>query len=233
MRAFQAAVDLGYRYVETDVHATSDEVLVAFHDETLDRVTDGHGAIPTTRWRDVARARIGGVEAVPRLEDVLGTWPELRVNIDIKTPGAILPLVRAVERTKAFDRVCVTSFSDARRQAAVMRLGRPVTASAGQTAAAAFRVAVALPAGLRRPAVAAALAQVDGLQVPVRHNGIEVVTPETVEAAHAAGKFVHVWTVNEPGEMRRLLSMGVDGIVTDRADLLREVLVERGQWFPA
>ena len=231
MAAFAAAVELGYRYLETDVHATRDGVVVAFHDETLDRVTDRRGRIPDLSWREVARARIGRErESVPQLEEVLGTWPEVRLNIDIKSKGAILPLVRVIERTRAHDRVCVTSFSDQRRQEALMRLSRPVVTSAGQTTVARFRAAAALPPLVRPPVVARVLSSVQGLQVPVRHSGIEVVTAATVAAAHEVGAFVHVWTVNEVAEMQRLLDLGVDGIVTDRADLLKEVLVARGQW---
>ncbi|WP_309232756.1 glycerophosphodiester phosphodiesterase family protein, partial [Actinotalea sp. JY-7885] len=142
MAAFAAAVDLGFRYVETDVHATADGVLVAFHDETLDRVTDGSGRVDRLPSSTVLRARIGGVEPVPRFEDLLGTWPDLRVNVDVKSEGAVAPLAEAVERTRAHDRVCVASFSDARRRAVVRRLSRPVATSAGTRATAAFRAAV-------------------------------------------------------------------------------------------
>ncbi|WP_130013944.1 glycerophosphodiester phosphodiesterase [Serinicoccus sediminis] len=230
MPAFQAAVDLGYRYVETDVHATRDGVVVAFHDETLDRVTDRRGAIPELSWREVSRARIAGQEPVPRLEDLLGSFPDVRVNIDIKTPGAIVPLVRAIERTQAHARVCVTSFSDQRREAAVMRLTRPVATSAGQRSTTSFRAAAALPALIRASVAARALRSVDALQVPPHHHGVEVVTPTTLDAAHEIGKLVHVWTINDAAEMHRLLDLGVDGIMTDRADLLKDVLTERGQW---
>ena len=230
MPAFQAAVDLGYRYVETDVHATRDGVVVAFHDETLDRVTDRRGAIPELSWREVSRARIAGQEPVPRLEDLLGSFPDVRVNIDIKTPGAIVPLVRAIERTQAHARVCVTSFSDQRREAAVMRLTRPVATSAGQGSTTSFRAAAALPALIRASVAARALRSVDALQVPPHHHGVEVVTPTTLDAAHEIGKLVHVWTINDAAEMHRLLDLGVDGIMTDRADLLKDVLTERGQW---
>lgn len=228
--AFAAAVELGYRYVETDVHATRDGVLVAFHDDDLDRVTDRRGEIPELSWREVSRARIAGVEPVPRLEDLLEEWPDLRVNIDIKSAGAILPLVRVIERMRAHERVCVASFSDQRRQAALMRLTRPVATSAGQSSTAAFRAAAALPPLVRPSVVARALRGVDGVQVPPEHRGIEVVTPTTVAAAHEVGAFVHVWTINERAEMHRLLDLGVDGLVSDRADLLKDVLVERGQW---
>src|SRR5699024_2117425 len=118
------------------------------------------------------------------------------------------------------DRVCVTSFSDQRRRAAVMRLTRPVATSAGQRSTAAFRAAAALPPLVRASVVARTLREVDGLQVPADHLGIEVVTATTVAAAQEVGAYVHVWTVNERAEMERLLDLGVDGIVTDRADVL-------------
>ncbi|WP_255491781.1 glycerophosphodiester phosphodiesterase family protein [Actinotalea sp. JY-7876] len=227
MAAFAAAVDLGFRYVETDVHATADGVLVAFHDETLDRVTDGSGRVDRLPSSTVLRARIGGVEPVPRFEDLLGTWPDLRVNVDVKSEGAVAPLAEAVERTRAHDRVCVASFSDARRRAVVRRLSRPVATSAGTRATAAFRAAVAARSAA---AVRRALRDVDCLQVPERYGRLRVVTAATVAAAHRAGAQVHVWTVDDPADMHRLLDLGVDGLVTDRADLLRDVLVARGQW---
>lgn len=230
MAAFAAAVALGYRYVETDVHATRDGVALAFHDDTLDRVTDGSGRVADLGWAAVSRARIGGSEQIPRLEDLLGTWPELRVNLDVKSAHAIGPLVDAIERTRAHERVCVASFSDARRRAVERALSRPVTTSAGTGEAARFRLAVA---ARRSGAAVRALADVDGLQVPQRHRRVPVVTPATVAAAHAAGRFVHVWTVNEAADMVRLLDLGVDGIVSDRADVLRDVLVSRGSWFGA
>lgn len=227
MAAFAAAVGLGYRYVETDVHATSDGVLLAFHDPTLDRVTDRTGAISGLPWRAVRQALIGGTEPIPTLEELLGTWPALRVNIDVKSAGAIGPLARVLDRTRAHGRVCVASFSDARRRAVLRRLAAPVATSAGVSVLAAFRAAVAV----RSPALAAAcLRGVDCLQVPVEFRGVPVVTARSVGYAHAAGRPVHVWTVNEAAEMRRLLDLGVDGIMTDRADLLRDVLVARDQW---
>lgn len=232
MQAFQAAIDLGYRYLETDVHATSDGQVVAFHDDTLDRTTDRTGEIARLPWADVARARIGGTEGVPLLEELLHAWPEARLNIDIKAEPAVGPLVRVIERARAHDRVCVTSFSDRRRRGALGRLTRPVATSAGQGASACFRLAALSPpaSGLRPRLVGAALRGVDGLQVPVTFRGIPVVTAGTVAAAHEAGRFVHVWTVNDAPQMHRLLDLGVDGLVSDRADLLKQVLMERGQW---
>ncbi|AYY15465.1 glycerophosphodiester phosphodiesterase [Actinobacteria bacterium YIM 96077] len=227
MRAFAAAVDAGYRYVETDVHATSDGVVVAFHDATLDRVTDRRGEIARMPWSQVRRARIGGVEPVPTLEDVLGTWPELRVNIDVKAASAVGPTVRAIERTGAHGRVCIASFSDSRRRAVLRGLSRKVATSAGRSIVSGFVFAsrVGLAARMR-----AWLAEIHCLQVPVRMGSVQLVTQKTVADAHAAGRQVHVWTVNHAPEMHRLLDLGVDGILTDRADILRDVLRTRGSW---
>jgi len=225
MAAFAAAVDLGFRYVETDAHATADGFAVALHDETLDRTTDGHGRVRDLPWREVKHARIGGVEPVPLLEDLLGSFPDVRVNIDVKEPAGIFPVAQVIERTAAWDRVLVASFSAKRRRETVRRLTRPVATSAATGEIARFVIGTRLG----RPADPLAR-RVAALQVPAAAGRLTVVDERTVAAAHAAGLKVHVWTVNEPVEMRRLLDLGVDGLITDRADLLRGVLEERGMW---
>jgi glycerophosphoryl diester phosphodiesterase len=225
LRAFEAAHDLGFRYVETDAHGTSDGVAVALHDATLDRTTDASGVVADLPWAVVARARIGGVEPVPRLDDLLGAWPDLRVNVDVKGESGVRPVAEAIERTRAHDRVCVTSFSVSRRRATVALLSRPVATSAGQGEVVRFLLGSRLRADSR---AARALRDVDCLQVPVRQGAVRVVDERTVATAHRAGRQVHVWTIDDPAEMRRLLDLGVDGIVTNRADLLRDVLAERG-----
>ncbi len=227
MAAFQAAVDLGFRYVETDAHGTRDGVAVALHDESLDRTTDAAGLVAELTWDVVRRARIGGTEPVPRLEDLLGTWPDLRVNIDVKAASGVVPVAETIERTAAHDRVCVTSFSVARRRATLARLSRPVATSAGTGEVVGFLAGARLRL---QPVARWALRTVHALQVPVRQAGLTVVDRRSIDAAHAAGRHVHVWTINDAAEMRRLVDLGVDGIVTDRADLLREVLAERGLW---
>lgn len=102
--AFRRAVDAGYRYLEIDVHATADGALVAFHDATLDRVTDAGGALP---WSEVRQARVGGAEPLPLFEELLETFPVARWNVDIKAEAALLPLMELIRRTGAWDRVCV------------------------------------------------------------------------------------------------------------------------------
>jgi glycerophosphoryl diester phosphodiesterase len=222
-RAFEHAVGLGYSYLETDVHATADGALVAFHDRTLDRVTDRAGRISQLPLREVTAARIGGTDPIPLLEDLIGSWPEARFNIDVKDEPAVRPLPEVLRRTAAWDRVCVTSFS-ALRLAAVRRLlPRPVCMATSPVGVAAVRLWVpgnSLASRLSRHSVRCA-------QVPV-----SVATESFMRRAHALGLQVHVWTVNDRSVMASLLDLGVDGIMTDETEALREVLAARGQWHP-
>ncbi|MFI6038443.1 glycerophosphodiester phosphodiesterase [Streptomyces sp. NPDC051315] len=220
---FRRAVDLGYRYIETDVHATRDGKLVAFHDATLDRVTDGVGRIADLPWADVRHARVGGKEPVPLFEELLETFPEVRWNVDLKAEPALHPLLNLIARTGAWDRVCVGSFSEARVTRAQRLAGPRLATSYGTRGVLNLRLrSWGVPAALRRSAVAA--------QVPEAQSGIQVVDHRFVRAAHARGLQVHVWTVNERDRMHRLLDLGVDGIMTDHIDTLREVMEDRGAW---
>lgn len=231
MAAFRAAVELGYRYLETDVHTSADGVLFVFHDDALDRVTDGRGRIAELTAADVAKARIGGTEPIPRFDQLLTGLPGVRLNVDVKDWNSVRSLAAAIEEHRAHHRVLVTSFSDRRRRAVLKLLSRPVAASAGVVSTALFTLlGPPLPGPVFRWIMRRSLHNVQALQVPVRYGPVEVVTPGFIRRAHALGLVVHVWTINEPAEMRRLLHLGVDGIVTDRADLLREVLLERGEW---
>lgn len=216
--AFEHAVRLGYRYVETDVQVTSDGVLVAFHDDDLRRTCGRAGRISEMPWREVSAARVHGVAPIPLLEDLLGTWPDLRVNIDCKSDHAEEALAACLRRCVAHDRVAVGAFDDRRLARLRARVGAGLCTSLGPIGVAALRLA--LP---HRPPAHAA-------QVPVRSGPVPVVDRRFVERAHRRGLHVHVWTVDDPDEMRRLLDLGVDGIMTDRPAVLRSVLESRGQW---
>ncbi|GLW98631.1 glycerophosphodiester phosphodiesterase family protein [Microtetraspora sp. NBRC 16547] len=231
MTAFSRAVDLGYTYLETDAHATADGVLLAFHDHTLDRVTDSKGRISQLPYREVRKARIGGTEEIPLLEELLGTWSDIRFNIDVKATQSILPLARAIRRTNAYDRVCLTSFSDLRLAQARRAVGAPVCSSLGPRGVAALRAA-AMGSGYGRLLAALARAGVPCAQVPIGVRGLRVTTRSFVRTAHALGMQVHVWTIDDPAVMQRLLDLGVDGIMTDNITGLRDVLDVRGQWHP-
>lgn len=228
--AFAAAVGLGFRYVETDVHATSDGTLVAFHDDRLERVTDGSGVVADLPWSTVRKAKIAGSQEIPTLDAVLESWPELRVNIDCKAAGAVEPLVQVIERHRAHDRVCVASFSDERRRAVLRRLSRPVATSGGRSVISRFVVGGSMRSWSRIPFGQNALRDVDCLQVPRAAGRIPIVTEPALRRAHEVGVQVHVWTIDDRAQMQELLHLGVDGIMTDRADILRDVLIGRGQW---
>ncbi|MBG0833094.1 glycerophosphodiester phosphodiesterase [Planomonospora sp. ID67723] len=229
--AFARAVELGYTYLETDAHATADGVLLAFHDHTLDRVTDRSGRIAALPYRTVRQARIGGVDEIPLMEDLIGSWPQARFNIDVKEAEAIAPLAEVVRRTNAYDRICLTSFSDERLERARAAMGRDVCSSLGPRGVAALRAAAATSA-YGRLLTRLARAGVPCAQVPVGFRGLRVTTPALIRTAHALGMQIHVWTVNDTRQMERLLDMGVDGVMTDNISGLRAVLTSRGQWHP-
>jgi glycerophosphoryl diester phosphodiesterase len=227
--AFRRAVDMGYRYLETDVHATSDGHLVAFHDTVLDRVSNVSGAIESLPYDALREARIGGSEPIPLLGELFETFPDIRVNIDIKADTALEPTVREVLVHDARDRVCIGSFSERRLRAARAALGPEVATAAGQVGTALIRLTPGVVSRwLHTPAPV--------LQIPASHRvagrTITLVTPGLLRRAHALGKHVHVWfhswSREDATEMHRLLDLGVDGIVTDHIDVLRDVLAERG-----
>lgn len=222
MAAFESAVRLGFRYLETDVHVTADGVLVAFHDARLDRVTDRGGAIAELTWAEVRRARIDGRGEIPTFEDLLGAWPHVRVNVDPKADAAVEPLVEAINRTGAAERVCVGAFSD-------RRIGR---VSAGVGAALCTGMGPRSVARLRAASLGAPVGTIHGhcAQVPSHTGPVPLVTRRFVDTAHRLGKAVHVWTIDDPDEMHRLLDLGVDGIMTDRPAVLRSVLESRNAW---
>jgi glycerophosphoryl diester phosphodiesterase len=221
--AFRRAAEEGYRYFETDVHATADGRLVAFHDTTLDRLTDTTGRIAELPWSRVREARVAGAEPLPLFEELLEEFPGARWNVDIKAEPALLPLVDLIRRTGCWDRICVGSFDESRVARAQRLAGPRLATSYGVRGVLALRLrSLGLPVPLRRGAVCA--------QVPETQNGIRVVDRRFVATAHALGLRVHVWTVNDADRMAALLDLGVDGIMTDRIATLRSVLTERGLW---
>jgi glycerophosphoryl diester phosphodiesterase len=225
MAAFRHAVGLGYRFLETDVHATRDGVLLAFHDAALDRVTDTSGGLLEATYPEVRGVRIGGREPIPTLAELFEAFPDACFNIDVKAEAAVPLLATFLDEHAAHDRVLVGSFSR-RRLARFRRL------TAGRVATSAHPLEVAAFRFLPSARLAAALTggRFAVLQVPHRQGPFTVTTAGLVRRAHQAGKHVHSWTIDDPAEMIELLDRGVDGLMTDRTDILRDVLVQRGQW---
>ncbi len=237
MPAFRGAVDLGFRYLETDLHASRDGVLVCFHDDVLVRTTNGRGRVWEHTWEELARLDAGyrfgrrrgypfrgtGV-GIPSLEELVTTFPDAYLTLDLKQDGIEPLLTETIERHDLWDRVIVGSFSEDRLTTFRRITEGKVATSSGPSEA----LKVWLAGRRARPVEIAA----DALQVPVRRRGRRVVDRRTIDAAHGAGLQVHVWTVNAPVQMRRLLDLGVDGIISDRPDLLRRVMEERGDGGP-
>jgi glycerophosphoryl diester phosphodiesterase len=260
-RAFEHAVGLGYRYLETDLQATADGVLVAFHDKTLTRVCGQDGQVRRLSRAELSAARIDGTEPIPVLEDLLAAWPDVRFNLDVKDVRAIGPLPEVLRRTNAWDRVCVVSFSASRLRATRRALGRPVCMAASLLGTAAVRFGG--PRGRRNRTGPGRQGQgpvtkerglepSGGFRVaPPGQQGqwpltewltrsgvrcvqvpVSMATPAFIGRSHALGLQVHAWTVNDQPSMQRLLDLGVDGIMTDETVALRELLTARGQWHP-
>lgn len=224
--AFSQAVELGYRNLETDVHATADGVLLAFHDGILDRVTDGRGAVGQLSWAEVSQAKIHGIDPIPTLAELFTVFPQAQFNIDAKSEAAVDLLADTIAEHDAYDRVCVSSFGVARLHRLRRRLGRPVASAASALGVAGNRFLPWLTWALNTPAPA--------LQIPVRTKVLgrdrTILTPALIRTAHRAGKQVHIWTVDDLELMERLIDAGVDGIFTDRIDTLKAVLTQRGLW---
>ncbi|HEY3337861.1 MAG TPA: glycerophosphodiester phosphodiesterase family protein [Propionicimonas sp.] len=221
--AFRRAVELGYGYLETDVHTTADGVLLAFHDDVLDRVTDATGPLKAWSWADLDGVRIAGIDPIPRFADLLEEFPHTRFNIDLKDAGSVQPLVDALKRLHAEQRVCVGSFSGARLRAFRRLLPDVLTSTTPRAVVWATHAF-----GLRRLFVDAGAA----LQIPQRDPGapLALVRPDVVRLSHKTGRVVHVWTVNDEAEMHRLIDLGIDGLVSDDITTLKRVLLERGLW---
>ncbi|GAA0959578.1 glycerophosphodiester phosphodiesterase [Virgisporangium aurantiacum] len=221
--AFERAVSMGYRYLETDVHATADGVVVVFHDDDTGRLLGRPGRIRDLRWADLATLRVAGSAVVPRLDEVLAGWPDVRFNVDIKDDPAVDPTVDLVRRSGATDRVLLASFST-RRLVRVRTTFPTVATSLGMREVVRLWFASRVGRGFAvPPSVVAA-------QVPLRYRRVRVADRRFLAHAHRLGLQVHVWTIDDPGTMGRLLDLGVDGIMTDRIEVLRDVFAARGVW---
>jgi len=220
MAAFTDAVERGYRYLETDVRCSADGTVHVVHDETLQRVAADPRRVADLTDAELAEVRIGGREPIPLLAELYETFPDARLNIDIKCDDAVDPTCALIERLGAVDRTCLASF-DHRTLTAIRRRLPHISTGASRREVAQARLPAPRLSREFRPSC---------LQVPARYSAVTVVTPGFVARAHRLGLPVHVWTIDDAAEMHRLLDLGVDGIMTDRTDILREVMVARGTW---
>ena len=233
--SFSGAYEMGYRHFETDLHLTKDGVLVCFHDPTVDRTINGFGRMEDHTLAELQSLDAGyrhgtrdgfsfrdGRSRVPTLEWVLTTFPDVSVVVDLKSNGLARPLAELIDRLEARDRLIVGSFHDHRLMEFQELTRGQVPVSTGLALSRLWVLASRV--GRAGGGDAAAL------QLPTHMRGVRVVDEKLVNAAHTAGLHVHVWTVNEESEMNRLLDIGVDGLITDRPDRLKDLLVSRELW---
>ena len=224
MEAFAGAVSLGYRYVETDVHLSADGVIVICHDTTVDRTTDGTGAIRDLTWNELNQLSVHDGGRLARLDEVLAAWPDLRINIDPKDDAVVAPLGDLLMETGAVNRVCVGAFSDARVRYFNERFGPRICTAMGPRAVG--RLVLSSRGLWPHANFAQQLAQ-----IPMTQNGIPVLSDRLINRAHELGISVHIWTIDSPTVMNTLLDRGVDGIITDAPSVLKSVLIGRDAWI--
>ena len=235
MLAFRNSAELGYRHIETDLHETSDGHFVCFHDATLERTTNGRGRLADYTLAELRELDAGyhfvedgsytfrdaGVR-IPTLEEALELDAAIHFNLEVKPkdPSFGDRLWKLIEHHGIHDRVLVASEHDEVTQAFRTRSGGRVATSPGRRGAMKFWASVL--SGTWRHAMFA----FDALQIPPVFRGLNVITPQFLEAAHYHGIQVHVWTINDPVQMYDLANAGVDGIMTDLPDVLLEVLAK-------
>ena len=223
MPAFQRAMDLGYRYIETDVHATKDGVLLAFHDDDLMRTCGQPGVISEMNYDEVRKFRIDGQEPIPLMQEIFDAWPEAMVNIDCKADSALLPLTSALRGSGILDRVCIGSFSDKRIATLRETFGPALCTSLGPREVAKLRVRSWVGPARSFPGAYAA-------QVPHKQGPLTITDKKFVEEAHQSGLKVHVWTIDVAHDMQRLIDLGVHGLMTDQSITLKKVLEANNLW---
>ena len=224
MRAFSSAVAMGFRYLETDARLTSDDRLLAFHDERLSGVTDGEGLVSAMPWSAVRQARIAGTEPVVELAELFETFPGAYFHIDIKHWAALRPCLDLIQHMGRRERVSIGSPSDlllGRVRKWLIDGGHGVCTTTGPLGVAALKArTIGIP--LRSMA--------DCAQAPVKYRNIPVINKKFIETCHALGMPVHAWTIDDPVEMRELIALGVDGLLTDKPSVLKRVLVDMQLW---
>jgi glycerophosphoryl diester phosphodiesterase len=219
--AFAEALRFGATHIESDVHATSDGYAVLFHDNDLRRVIGVNRRISDMTLAEVQGIRLANDEGIPLLRDALAEFPTARFNLDVKSSSAIAPTAFEVQKFQAHHRVLISSFSERRRRATLGLIGEPVATSASSSMAVSALVAYRLGSAAQLRAV---VREVDALQVPASRAGLKFAEPGFIAAVSDLGLELHFWTINEPGQMRELISLGARGLVTDRTDLAVNLL---------
>ncbi len=235
MKAFEYTVGLGFKYIETDIRMTKDKVLVIYHDKSVDRLTEGRGKVSSLTWKQISKLRVDG-EPIPRLEEVLESFPDVYWNLDPKQPACVPSLARLINDFDIAENICVGSLFSY-RQKQIRRLVEKETV----TSASLFQVFKIKLASFKKPSVdIKELRQprelhrppndFELLQFPLKFHGVNIVNEKFIQTAHQLGLHVHIWTKDEAKIMEQLLDWGVDGLITDVPSILKQILIDRNLW---
>ena len=220
LEAFQYSANMGFTYMETDVQASCDGEIVVFHDSDLKRMVGINKRIIDLTYKEIRKIRLDEKFQIPSLNDLLSSFKELKFNIDIKTNEAVEKTIQIISSHKAFGRVCLASFSSRRLDKVRKLVDDKYCTSMGMREVFKAKIgSLGLP--LHHPKGACA-------QVPKSQWGIPLVTKKFIDYLQGKDKFIHVWTIDEEEEMDQLISLGVNGIMTDRPKVLKKVMEKHG-----
>ena len=221
-RAFKSAVDIGYKYLETDVHLTKDGFLIAFHDDTLDRVTDKSGLIRDLTLSEVKKAKIAGTDEIPLLSELLNSFTDCFFNIDCKVDETVQPLINLINNKDFINRVCIGSFSQKRIIFIRKSLGKDVKTSMGPAEVILSKFLSYTSLGYNFKS--------SYTSIPIRRYGINLLEERNIKYLKSNNQKVIAWTINDEDQMKMLINIGIDGIMTDNLTLLKKVLIEESLW---
>ncbi|MBT5663309.1 MAG: glycerophosphodiester phosphodiesterase [Alphaproteobacteria bacterium] len=221
-RAFKSAVDIGYKYLETDVHLTKDGFLIAFHDDTLDRVTDKSGLIRDLTLSEIKKAKIAGTDEIPLLSELLNSFTDCFFNIDCKVDETVQPLINLINNKDFINRVCIGSFSQKRINFIRKSLGKDVKTSMGPAEVILSKFLSYTSLGYNFKS--------SYTSIPIRRYGINLLEERNIKYLKSNNQKVIAWTINDEDQMKMLINIGIDGIMTDNLTLLKKVLIEENLW---
>ena len=221
-RAFKSAVDIGYKYLETDVHLTKDGFLIAFHDDTLDRVTDKSGLIRDLTLSEIKKAKIAGTDEIPLLSELLNSFTDCFFNIDCKVDETVQPLINLINNKDFINRVCIGSFSQKRINFIRKSLGKEVKTSMGPAEVILSKFLSYTSLGYNFKSTYTS--------IPIRRYGINLLDERNINYLKSNNQKVIAWTINDEDQMKMLINIGIDGIMTDNLTLLKKVLIEESLW---
>ena len=221
-RAFKSAVDIGYKYLETDVHLTKDGFLIAFHDDTLDRVTDKSGLIRDLTLSEIKKAKIAGTDEIPLLSELLNSFTDCFFNIDGKVDETVQPLINLINNKDFINRVCIGSFSQKRINFIRKSLGKEVKTSMGPAEVILSKFLSYTSLGYNFKS--------SYTSIPIRRYGINLLDERNINYLKSNNQKVIAWTINDEDQMKMLINIGIDGIMTDNLTLLKKVLIEESLW---